>query len=465
MSGSVYSAGAIKYNVSQSATADRIYMENYGRRDLIEIRPFRATLYNPSIVEDLSRVLAPPYDVIDEAGKERLRSRSPYNIVRLILPESAVDVDFWHRSAAFFRAWKKGEILVLDDSRCLYLHRQAFSFAPEGTFVRTGIIAALKCQELGRSILPHELTFPRTRSERLNLLRACRANFCQVFVVFRDPEEELLSIMEEAASGPPCLEFRDEEGVEHSLWRLPEGEETERISRYMADRKLIIADGHHRYETALAYSREGSSAGPAGDARRFLSVTLVRSEDPGLVILPVHRLLKVPVPAPEEAGERLERYFRVESLAGEEWSRRGLLSESLKVPGPPAFIMATRRGLWRLTLREGVRPDKVITGGESRRWKELDVSVLHALLFRECLGLDAGALAEDGLLSFTPWESTALDQVVEGGAEAAFLVRPVSIQDIWQIAEKGERMPHKSSYFHPKLPSGLVIFDHETAFG
>lgn len=432
---------------------------------MAEIRPFRGTFYNPRVVEDLSRVLAPPYDVIDERRKGYLLSRSPYNIVRLILPRSDSDREFWNNSAALFRAWKKGDVLTTDAGPCLYVYRQTFNIPASEPSSRLGILAVLRCKDLSSGeILPHEKTFSHTRTERLNLLRACRANFSQVFTVFRDPEEEVLALLEEASTGPVFLAFNDEEGVEHELWRIEDPTAVGRLVGMVGERKLIIADGHHRYETALVYGSEDPRAENTDPARRYVSATLFRSEDPGLVVLPVHRLLRRLPLSVEEAYERIGRYFHVEIVQHDLGARQGMFREKLEGSGRPGFIMITSGGAALLLLREEIDPARILKGPESKRWKRLDISILHSLIIGESLGLDADRLAEEGDLCFTPWESEALSGVLEGEAEAAFLIRPTPIQDIWEIAEGGERMPHKSSYFYPKLPSGLVIYDHETAF-
>ncbi len=464
MQNHVYSASGVKYNVPDIHTRSEGNFPDNGRSVVVEIRPFRGVLYNPLVVEDFSRVVAPPYDVITERRMEQLLSRSPYNIVRLILRVEPDESRFWNRSAALFRAWKMGEVLVADLEQGFYVHRQTFSSPLGGSLTRTGLVAALRCRPPGTSILPHEKTFPRVRQERLNLLRACKANFSQVFTVFRDPDGEVLPVMEKAAAGRPLLEFRDDEGVEHRLWRLDSPGDLEALVRYLSERRLIIADGHHRYETALAYSRETGADDDPDNAAGYVSVTMVRSEDPGLLILPVHRILEPPLPGLREVEERLSPFFDSSPIPGDASWRRGSLAEAIQGEEKPAFVLATREGLVRFILRQGVQPHKVIPGKESRLWKELDISVLHALALDRCLGLDTDKLAEEGRLRYTPWESEALDAVTRGEAAAAILVRPTRMDDIWKIAEGGERMPHKSSYFHPKLPSGLVIFDHQIAF-
>ncbi len=458
----VYKERGFGYNVADKAGLAGHRMVIYGRERLARIRPFHGLYYNQRVVGDISRVVAPPYDVIDEAKKLNLQKRSPYNIVRLILPQDPGDKDFWNTSAAVYRAWKRGDVLVRDEAPCIYLHQQTFD-APQGRVTRTGIICALRCSEFGSGgVLPHEMTFSRTRSERLYLLRCCRANFSQVFMVYRDGEEEILPLIEEAVSREPFMGFTDDEGVEHLLWRMEDPEVTAHIARAVEEKEIIIADGHHRYETALIYSGEDPSVADPGHPRKYVSVTLVRSQDPGLVILPVHRVLKT---LPEGSGDiedRLREYFDVEAVPQGVTERRGPLTAHLPETGPAAFLMATRDKVLRLTLNRRVNPDKAIAGGQSSRWKRLDISILHALVLRGALGLDTEVLAENGELYFTPWES--LDDLCSGRADVAFLIRPTRMEEIWEIARGGERMPHKSSYFYPKLPSGLIIYDHEVGF-
>ncbi len=461
----IYKGLGIGYNIADGL-AERPYdLAGYGREILADIRAFRGTFYNPRIVEDLSRAIAPPYDIIDDNRKQALRSRSPYNIVRLILPRCGGEREFWNTSARLFRVWKKGEVLAADDEPCLYIYRQAFDLPGEGVASRTGVLALLRCREFSSGeILPHEKTFPRIREERLHLLRACRANFCQIFTVFRDEEEEVLELLVEATTTPPFLELRDDEGVSHQLWRLPEGEDAQGLAGVLGERRLMIADGHHRYETALKYSREEPDAADAWNPGAYVSAVLFRSEDPGLAVLPVHRLLcGLPMPV-DEAYRRMEDYFRVEVIQRDIAARKGMFKERLETAARPSFVMVTKEGASLLVLREGVEPETVLGGPGSKRWKNLDMPILHGLAIGEGLGLDATELAEKGRLTFTPWESEAVSAVGEGEAQAAFLVRPTSMDEIWEIAEGGERMPHKSSYFYPKLPSGLVIYDHETAF-
>lgn len=431
------------------------------------IRPMRGTLYAREKVGEMERVVAPPYDVIDEAAKSILLERSPYNIVRLILPQLGGAREFWTDSAALFSRWKEGEVLAVDGEPCIYVYRQTYGHPTQGLLSRTGFLAAVRCVDFEDGvILPHERTFPRTRSERLELLRACKANFSQVFMIFRDGGGKVQELMEKTVSAAPALAFEDYDGVRHELWRLRSGAGAEEVCRRMEGKKLIIADGHHRYETALAYGREDAAACEAGHPRGFVSAVLFRSEDPGLLVLPVHRVLKRCPLDPHELVRRLERAFLVERIG--DIAREGFggerLSRRLEGADSTAFIMLTRKDVFRLALKDEVDISPRPGEGGSEKWRRLDANVLQSLVFGEAMGVDAAEMAEAGVLRFTPWEEGVFSTLENGEAEAAFLMRATTMDEIWTIAEGGERMPHKSSYFHPKLPSGLVIYDHETAF-
>jgi uncharacterized protein (DUF1015 family) len=431
---------------------------------LAEIKAFKGTFYNKNIVPDLARVTAPPYDVIDRQRQRDLELLSPHNIVRLILPQDESQRDFWHASSDLFNVWKAEGTLKADKGTFLYVYRQTFDLPGQGTIARTGITAALKCVDFSSGdILPHEKTFPRVHMERLNLLRACKANFSQIFTVFRDPGEDILTLLEDVVTGPAFIEFDDEKGTSHQLWRVEKEEIIKGMARVVSGQKLIIADGHHRYETALNYADEDVGIGQMNTARAFVSTTLFRSEDPGLTILPVHRMLRQLPCTVDEAHERIGRYFHLRAMEYDIGDPHQILQDRLKEKGRPVYVMITSRGVLMLQMREGVDPTKIIKGPQSNEWKSQDVSILHALIIGESLGMDADRLAEKGDLYFTPWERTALSEVESREAEAAFMVRPTRMNDIWRIAEGGERMPHKSTYFYPKLPSGLIIYDHESA--
>jgi uncharacterized protein (DUF1015 family) len=455
----MYKGAGFGYNAG-SSPRNKLYLVNNGRKMLAEIRPFRGTFYNRRIAGDEAMLVAPPYDIIDPEKKKQLAKKSPYNIVHLILPRNEGEGEFWKTSERLFGDWKRRSVLVPDARPCFYAYRQTFQIPGCASTSRLGLLTALKCKDFATGeVMPHEKTFSRTRSERLNLLRSCRANFSQIFMACRDDGREMMRVLARAAEGQAFLAFEDDEGAGHELWRIDDPEDMELLRLLLLEKRLIIADGHHRYETALAYSKE--SAGRPGEASDYVSAVIYSSHDPGLVILPVHRVLKRLPVSSAEMLEKVQPYFEARKITPGEASHGlcGLLRNGRRAE----FIAVTAEAAFELHLRD-VELGNVIKGPESEDWKNLDISILHSLLLGGCLGLDADRLAESGGLWFTPWEEVALEEVRGGRAEAAFLVRPTAIEDIWRIAEGGERMPHKSSYFHPKLPSGLVIYDHANAF-
>ena len=422
----------------------------------LEARPFRGTFFDLERVGHIKEVIAPPYDVIDDREKESLLRRSPFNVVRLILPVDGEE-EFWRDAARTFQRWKEEGIFRVDPEPAVYLYRQAFTLPDGRELERTGAVVLLRCVDFSQGVvLPHEMTFPRTRNQQLNLLRACRANFSQVFVLVRDEEGLLLRHLGEAAeSRTPFLDFRDEQGVRHRLSRMEETEWALRLFLLMRDRKAVIADGHHRYETAVLYAEENAGQGDDHPGR-FVSVCVYSSSDPGLVSLPVHRVL-AGVGLPRRGVLReLGEYFEVEEVPADS------LPAAVGRGERTAFgLLFPDRGVL-LTLKPGLELEELVAGEHSPGWKNLDVSILHHLVIFRVLGEDPVLLAEAGKLTFTPWAEEAMEKVGSGEAEAAFLIRPTPLEVMWELAEKGERMPHKSTYFYPKLPSGLVIYDHAT---
>lgn len=422
----------------------------------LDVRPFRGTFFDLEKVGRIEEVIAPPYDVIDERQKAELLRRSPYNVVRLILPVDSEE-EFWHQAARTYSRWKEWGVFRVDTGPSVYIYRQAFALPGGLRLERTGAVVLLRCIDFSRGVvLPHEMTFPKTRSQQLNLLRACRANFSQVFALVGDGEGRLLEHLEEAASRTsPFLDFQDDQGVRHRLHRVVEERWIERLSELIRMTRAVIADGHHRYETAVQYSEENSGKG-IDHPSRFVSVCVYSSADPGLVSLPVHRVLSGVGISWQEALGDLEEYFEVED------SDVHRLPEAVGMGAGVTFGLYTGKIAKLLTLRPGLKLAELLEGDKSPEWKGLDVTVLHQLVFARVLGLDPVSLAEDGRLAFTPWAEDAMGKVDAGEAEAVFMVRPTPIDVVWELARKGERMPHKSTYFHPKLPSGLVIYDHAT---
>ena len=436
---------------------------------MAQILPFRGTMYDTASGLDLNAVLAPPYDVIRPALQDELYARSPYNIVRLILgytrDEDSETDNRYTRAAADFAEWKNQGILKAATRSAIYLYDQEFEL--EGVKrIRRGFIALLKLEDFSaQGVHPHEVTYAEPRADRLSLLRACRANFSQIFGLYSDAGRDVETVLSNAASAQPLGDFEDEDGIRHVLWAVEDEEALREAARLMSSKQIVIADGHHRYETALFHRREMRAGnGPEGDAPYdFVPTFFVSSQNPGLVILPVHRVLPEGCQGGQEPANLLEEHLDIvrmseslEELALDRLTR--WIGEAS--PDEHRFGMVTPQGLFSVSIRNEAELGILIDTEHSETWKRLDVSVIQELGIKRCLSLEE--VAREGSIKYLTSASDALREVAGGRARLAFLLRPTTVEDIETVALNGEKMPPKSSYFHPKPLSGMVIYDHET---
>jgi uncharacterized protein (DUF1015 family) len=417
---------------------------------MIDLRPFRALHYDPAAVGDLAAVIAPPYDVIDAAALERLYARSPHNVVRLILNRSA---DRYAAAAADLAAWRQSGVLVQDRDPALYYYVQDFGLAGGERRQRSGLMAAVRLQPFSEGgILPHERTFPSAKADRLKLMNACRANLSAIFSVYPGGLGALDPARRHAASAPAWIDIADG-GERHRVWRITDAGAIAAIVAALRDATVFIADGHHRYETALTYRDQRRDAGDTDpDApHNFLLMYLCPMDDPGLVILPTHRVWGGALPPAWRA--RVEEHFEADAAsAGEVFAR--LAGE-------------TRHGCIGLHHRDGtalLRLRERAAAAVERRLaavhpviRQLDVSVLDGVLLGDVLGIDTARAAQDGLLTYTHDDRQALAAVDRDGATAAFLLRRPRMGEVEAACRAGQTMPQKSTYFFPKLQTGLVF--------
>lgn len=412
------------------------------------IVPFRGLRYNESKIKDLADVIVPPYDMITAAEQERLYQRSPHNLVRLeygkLFPGDGAGSSRYTRAAADLKRWLDERALVPEKRHSFYLYRQGFALQGR-TFQRTGIIAALKLEPYGsRVVLPHEDTLAAPKRDRLELLRSCLANFSPVFGLFTDPQKSFSELCARLQQKRPLSDFTDHQGENHALWSITEPQEQAALAQLLAPRQIFIADGHHRYDTALQYAR-GREAGNAAGSGYVLAV-LVSLEDPGLVILPFHRLLAgLPAERLEQLHAQVEKHFHVED--------RGPL-EKLEMEGFSSEIASrgTETAAMGLLLPGGaalLRLKNSKTAGD-----ELDVALLKRLILEPLLG---GGAAPEQHLDFSIDSDGVQQSVLEGRAQAAFILNPTPLEAVTARALRGENMPQKSTCFYPKLPSGLVL--------
>lgn len=429
---------------------------------MAQIIPFRALRYNPRQVPDLARVVTPPYDVIAPQAQEAYHARHPQNVVRLVLaretPPDADGRDRYDRAARAYREWQAGGILVRDPAAALYLYEQTFALGAGPRLCRRGVLAGVRLEEYEAGVvLPHERTFAHHRDDRLRLMRACPANLEAILAFYAGPADPVGRLWERHASPPPTATCTDEAGTVHRLWAVTDGEGVAGFQGLLAGQPVFIADGHHRYETALAFRNERRGAGEGGGASDYVLAHLVHAEDPGLVVLPTHRILRAgPVQAGGALRRRLAARFDLTELPRDPRESPGELGGPLgalerAAADRPAFLLAAEGALLLLALREDPAAP-----GPSEAADRLHVAILHRLLIEEILGLATGPGTDDRI-GYTRDPVEALEAARTGAAWGALLLTAPRVAEVQAVALAGGRMPQKSTYFFPKVLSGLVI--------
>ena len=424
------------------------------------ILPFQGVRYNPALVPDITRVTAPPYDMIPPAEQEELYRRDPHNVVRLILgreQENGRPADRYANAAGFYRRWRSEGVLAQDEAPSIYLYREDYAWAGQA-YRRLGLIARIGLDEFGGGAFAHESTMSGPKADRLRLLQACEANFSQIFALYSDPDGSVEAPLLAATAAPPLVSFDDGKGVVHNLWRVDDPALIARAREGFAGKPFIIADGHHRYETALEYRRLMRQQ-PARFRESMDSVMmcLVRMESPGLTVLPFHRM--VVAPGPDRIVERIGAAFDLEerALPADRSTWTGATQDLL---GGGGTVFGLYRGGPSLTLlrpKAGADLSRHLRPGTSPLVADLDVTVLHQVIFAGLLGLDEQKLVQEGGIRFFTKTEDAAAEVEAGRGAAAFLLRPSRVDQVWRIATAGQRMPQKSTNFYPKLISGLVF--------
>ena len=417
------------------------------------IRPFRGVRYNPALAGDLSQLVSPPYDVISPDQQTELHLRNPYNAIHLDLNQ---DADRYGAAAQRFRDWLQREVLVPETEPALYFYSQEFTLKDGVKRRRLGVFAALKLEEFSSGVVrPHERTFEGAKQDRLALLSACQAHLSSVFGVYGKRDWSLEEVTRPALAAPPLASFTDESDVTHTLWRTTDPALIATVSEGLAHESLIIADGHHRYEAALRYRQERAAQGRTSDNESYDYVLafLTNAYDNGLVILPTHRLLRDhTIPSPQNLRAVLQRDFRVMMFAH---SDVAAFLAALRAPEADrriGCVIAGASHYWLLSF-----DDRVTSGLPfSIPLRALDVTVLHEVILTRFFGLPTELQKQ--ALSYTIDEGEALRGVAEHRIQAAFLLNPTPFEKVVKVCEQGETMSQKSTYFYPKLLTGLVFY-------
>lgn len=439
---------------------------------MADVQPFRGLRYNVERAGDISSVISPPYDVISPEEQRLYHQQSPYNVVRLELgedrPADSPQSNRYTRAADTFRKWLEGNILVRDQVPAFYVleHRFMYRGALKS---RWGLVARVRLEDQNAAgARPHEDVLESRVQDRLNLLSRCRVNVSSILGMVRQGQEGLASILSGLAVGGPDLTVTDHLGVIHRMWVIKDEQNMAKISIWCADKVVYIADGHHRYETALAYhrGRQAALSDLTGDeAHNFVMMTLADAGDPGTIALPAHRLLRLANPGKlaelkdnlspifdlsylEPAGATPTEGFGTWSGVLEDHGRRGVAIGLYGLDG-------TR--LCLLTPRERARLDTLLPRERSQEWKNLDVAFLHWFILGQIMGVDTPQ-KEEAQIAYTQDEQEAISRVDSGEYQIAFLMNPLPISSVLAVADAGDKMPPKSTYFYPKLPTGLVMY-------
>ncbi len=407
---------------------------------MAEIKPFKGLRYNQEKVK-LEDVVTQPYDKITRKRQTAYYEESPYNIVRIILGKSESP---YTKASGFFRDWQDKEMLIQDGESSIYPYWQEYNFLGEGR-IRKGFVALLKLEEFSSGVvIPHERTLSGPKKDRLDLLRATRANFGQIFMLYSDPEHKISTLIDEKISGmTPLADVCEsyEPGVHHRLWRTWSEDIIKEIQDLMRQKTLLIADGHHRYETALNYRRENKDA-------NYRMITFVGMEDPGLVILPTHRAIYG-----VETGDfanRVSPYFELE-----ECKNKDELLDKLSCKHHQFGLYDGR--FWWLRLKDENLIDGFVSKEKSADYKKLDVVVLHKIMLEGILSISEERILKKECIDYIRDIENGIKGVNEGKYKLLFILNPTSIEETQKVSAHQESMPQKSTDFYPKLITGLVI--------
>jgi len=438
---------------------------------MAEIVPFRAVRYAAAKGRALGQLLAPPYDLTSQEQRDELLRRSPENIIHLTLgeerPGDGPTENKYTRAAAHWTRWLERGVLVRDPVPALYPLEQGF-WAPDGRALRRrGFLAAVRLHEFGDGVVvPHEKTLVAPKADRLEVIKAVRANLSPVFGLYRDESGATAEALEVACQAEPVAETDSDDGVHHRLWRVEDREGIASLQRLLDGQRIFLADGHHRYETALVYRRalEESEPGlPADGGHHYVLMFLCPMSDPGLFLFATHRLLHglrdFSLPT---FLERLERFFLVETLgedarrpAGRAWAIAKLAEHAGK---STTFLMVTAEDQRArvLTLRDDADLPAVGLPADATL-ADLDVTILHSVVFQHLLGLSPEAQEKQENVTYVRDAGEAVNRVFSGEHPVGFLLNPTPMWQVEAVGEAGETMPQKSTLFYPRLQSGLVM--------
>lgn len=433
----------------------------------MQVKPFKAFRFDKAVVGDVGNCIAPPYDVINDDQREQLYKKSEYNIVRIIKGKTSTsdngEQNQYTRAADYLNNWIKQGALKQDGSETIYGYVQDFELTG-AQFQRLAFIAMARLEEFGEVVRPHEQILNKPMLDRLNLKKATKADFGLVFMLYEDEQEIADKIIEQSAATEPLIDFTDEQNVRHRLFAITAEENIEQIVKMMNDKSCVIADGHHRYTTGLTYSKENDNL-----AAKYQMLAFANIRHKGLIVLATHRLAgNLENFSFEKLLTELNDNFELTELKfnspESKIEAKQKMLEQMKVEhdnDKNAFgIYGPSNAFYVAVLRDKLAMDSVASD-MSPPWRKLDVSILHKLILEKILGIDEERLAKGENLQYVKDTPNAIDesisQVDSGKKQAAFFMNPIKMQQLKLVTDAGERMPQKSTYFYPKIFTGLTI--------
>lgn len=418
---------------------------------MVDIRPFKAITYTAK-AGALKDLITQPYDKIDQPMQREYYAKSAYNYCRLILP---MEDNKYEVARQRIQNWLLEGILAKDSEPAFFISRQEFTHAGH-RLSRTGLIAALRLYPYEeKTVFPHEITYHEPKADRLNMLRAVQKNLEPIFLIYSDPENATTRFFAETTKTSPTMEVEDSLGVKHALWKITSPENIELLRNALADKKLVITDGHHRYESAIAYRDEmrKHSQWTEDSAFNFHMAYLVPVQDQGLVILPTHRLLRN-LTLTNDALTALKRFFTITEIQPAAEAIATFLSAHNNEHALAVYDGTKALGI---TLKNPAEAAALLNTNDQKEPCLIDVVILHDIIFRHVMKISA--LKMDENIIYAETIQNAMTKVDNKQANIAFLVNPTKPETVWHIAQNGQRLPEKSTNFHPKPVSGLIMMD------
>ena len=427
---------------------------------MADIKAFKALRYTDT--ENLQDLVTPPYDIISDEAQKGYYEKNENNVIRLeygAINENDTDSDNrYTRASEFLNKWLNEGVLKVDSEKAFYIYEEVFSHGGEKKSFK-GIFARVRLEEFEKKIiLPHEETLSKAKQDRFMLMEHTDCNFSPIYLLYLDEQKKIVSVIEKNSENEPDVSFMNEDGVLQNLWILKDIKEIEKIEKGFSDKQLFIADGHHRYETALNFrnkKREENPGFTGEEGFNFVMSFLMDMDNPGLVVFPTHRMLKdIKNFSEADITKKLEENFKVEKIDGCD-IEKGIETSDKKIFG----LYTGKDYYYRITLKDEKLTEKEMPQA-SEYYRNLDVSVLHSMILEKYFGIDKENMANQKNLVYTRSYEEAVESVKKGEFQCSFIINATKIRQIKDISLNNEKMPQKSTYFWPKLVTGIVMNKH-----